>query len=174
MRRTIFAFVLASLATGCSEYEFVIIEKPWSESVSPEVESPVQQDRLVQVTTPAVDILWVVDNSCSMDAEQTALTDNFDAFMGYFIDSGLDWHVGVVSTDMTSFSHSGKLRVANGVNYLDETEPTPIETFGPWHRWGLRVLRTRRVGRPHTRPWRPCEMDSTADFIGNRLLYLWL
>ena len=114
---------------GCNEYTIENTGKVWGEPNPPVLESPIQQDRVVQVTTPAVDVLWVVDNSCSMYEEQTALTNNFDAFIEYFIDSGLDWHVGVVSTDMDDASHRGKLRSANGVRYIDENVTDPVSTF---------------------------------------------
>jgi hypothetical protein len=89
----------------------------------------VQTDRVVQTTTPAVDVLWVIDNSCSMLEEQQALTANFPLFMDYFADSGLDWHVGVVSTDMDDVNHRGNLRKSNGVNYIDENVSDPVGTF---------------------------------------------
>jgi hypothetical protein len=77
-------------------------------------------DRVVQVTEPQIDVLWVIDNSCSMAEEQAALADNFDKFIGWFIGSGLDWHVGVTSTDMISDNAKGRLRQSRGVNHLTE------------------------------------------------------
>jgi len=75
----------------------------------PVLASEVQEDRVTQVPIPAVDVLWVIDNSCSMEEEQAALRTNFGAFIRYFTDSGMDYHVGVVSTDMESRAQSGKL-----------------------------------------------------------------
>lgn len=66
-------------------------------------------DRITQITIPAVDVLWVIDNSCSMSEEQSALRSNFGEFVQYFTGSGLDYHIGVVSTDMDSRQQSGKL-----------------------------------------------------------------
>ncbi|HNH49287.1 MAG TPA: hypothetical protein PKY30_19730 [Myxococcota bacterium] len=81
-----------------------------------------QVDAITQVTIPAVDVLWVIDNSCSMAEEQTALRDNFDDFMKYFTDSGLDYHVGVVSTDMDNRNERGKLILDNGSDrYIDSS-----------------------------------------------------
>ena len=73
--------------------------------------------------------MWVIDNSTSMSEEQAALAANFDRFIGYFIDSGLDWHVGVVSTDMGNNNHKGKLRAAAGVRYIDQDTPDPLVVF---------------------------------------------
>ena len=60
------------------------------------LDNPTQTDRLVQVTVPTVDILWVIDNSCSMGPEQTSLADNSPIFLNYFLGSGLDYHIGTV------------------------------------------------------------------------------
>ena len=50
---------------------------------------------MLQTTVQAVDVLWVVDTSCSMAQEQTQLAENFEGFMTHFLDSGLDYHIGV-------------------------------------------------------------------------------
>ncbi|MEZ4319906.1 MAG: hypothetical protein R3F61_20515 [Myxococcota bacterium] len=127
MSRT--ALVLSLLAAACSEYE--ITPEPQHARVEnpPIPENRIQTDRVVQVTEPAVDVLFVVDNSCSMDAEQNALANNFPVFLDYFEGSGLDWHIGVVSTDMDDPDHSGKLRQAAGVRYLERETPNPEVLF---------------------------------------------
>ena len=95
----------------------------------PPIENSVQRDRITQIGKPQTDILWMIDNSCSMEEEQLELTNNFDAFINYFIDSGLDWHVGVVSTDMSRNDHKGKLQTAFGYTYIDEHTPDPVIVF---------------------------------------------
>ena len=47
----------------------------------------------------AVDILFVVDNSCSMNDKQTQLATNFDTFMNVLDISGVDYHIGFITTD---------------------------------------------------------------------------
>ncbi len=69
-----------------------------------------------------VDLLFVVDNSCSMSAYQAALADTFPVVSNYFYGSGIDFHVGVVSTDTDDPSHSGRLRQAGGQKWIDTTE----------------------------------------------------
>jgi hypothetical protein len=96
----------------------------------PALETPSKTDTIVQVTTPEVDVLWVIDDSCSMIEEQRLLRDNFANFMGFFLDSGLDWHIGVVSTDATTPARSGKLVQAGGYRYLDTTVADPVGLFG--------------------------------------------
>ena len=50
----------------------------------------------------AVDILFVVDNSCSMGGQQTQLANNFSTFMNVFQASGIDYNIGFVTTDDAS------------------------------------------------------------------------
>jgi hypothetical protein len=95
----------------------------------PQLENRIKKDIITQIAKPKTDILWIIDNSCSMVEEQTALTNNFDSFINYFIDSGLDWHVGVVSTDMLFPDHQGRLRSALGFNFIDEDTPQPTFVF---------------------------------------------
>ena len=47
----------------------------------------------------SVDILFVVDNSCSMSGQQTQLANNFDTFMNVFQASGIDYNIGFITTD---------------------------------------------------------------------------
>jgi len=49
------------------------------------------------------DILWVVDNSCSMSEEQTSLAVNFSSFLDIVEVLDIDYHVAVVTTDSNSF-----------------------------------------------------------------------
>ena len=66
-----------------------------------------------QLGVPAVDVLWVVDNSLSMAEEQRALANNFTSFMDSFANSelDLDYHVGVVSTGYDDEEERGRLQV---------------------------------------------------------------
>lgn len=89
----------------------------------------VRVDRIVQVTIPSVDVLFVVDNSCSMAEEQLALSTNFPVFLDYFLGTELDWHMGVVSTDMNDPAQSGRLRTADDVRWIDPDTLKPATTF---------------------------------------------
>lgn len=46
-----------------------------------------------------VDLLWVVDNSASMDPLQNNMTSNFSSFITQFVTKGYDFHLGVTTTD---------------------------------------------------------------------------
>lgn len=86
-------------------------------------------DVLNQGVPKKVDILWVIDNSNSMLAEQQKLADNFPSFIQYYRNSGLDWQIGVVSTDTTDDTHSGRLQSAAGYRYVDTRTADPTGVF---------------------------------------------
>ncbi len=56
-----------------------------------------------------VDVLWVVDNSGSMSDDLITVGNNFEAFIQVFLDLGLDFHMGVITTDMDNPAQSGRL-----------------------------------------------------------------
>ena len=53
------------LAVGCSEYDIRSPLPPQGANLDRPLEQTRQTDELVQVTTPSVDVLWVIDNSGS-------------------------------------------------------------------------------------------------------------
>ena len=57
-----------------------------------------------------VDVMWVVDNSCSMSEELQEVRDNFAAFVTEFSTLELDYHLAVITTDMDNPSHSGRIQ----------------------------------------------------------------
>ncbi len=99
----------------------------------PDLAVETREDRITQLPVPSVDVLWVIDNSCSMEEEQSALRSNFGSFMQYFTDSGMDYHVGVVSTDMDNRSERGRLirDGTSGDRFIDTTydSATAIGSF---------------------------------------------
>ena len=58
-------------------------------------------DVFYQLDAGAVDILLVVDNSCSMQPYQQELANNFDSFLTYFIEGDVDYQIGVTTTTVT-------------------------------------------------------------------------
>src|SRR5690606_34989448 len=82
----------------------------------------------------SVDVLWVIDTSCSMSQEQVQLASNFADFMAWFLESGLDYHIGVITTNMDpSATHmGGRLQpgnVAGDLLYIDSETPDPVAVF---------------------------------------------
>lgn len=123
---------LTLLAAGCASENKIGIPLPdYGEPHAPPIENPTFEDRILQLTTPKVDILWMVDNSCSMYDNQQALADNFPSFINYFIGSGLDYHIGVTSSDIDGDYNGsqGKLRNVSGANYIDPDTSNPTSVF---------------------------------------------
>lgn len=93
------------------------------------IEPTDQIDRLVQVEVPEVDVLWVVDNSGSMGGEQDQLAANFPVFMNYFLNSGLDYHIGLTTTDMSNGGERGILMPAAGYRWIDNDTVSASSVF---------------------------------------------
>ncbi|MEO0600990.1 MAG: vWA domain-containing protein, partial [Myxococcota bacterium] len=93
------------------------------------LDSELQEDVYVQTLVPASDVLFVVDNSCSMANEQAQLAENFTAFLETILQSDTDFHVGVVSTDMTDPMHSGRLQEGIGFRWIDPDTPRPESAY---------------------------------------------
>ena len=60
-------------------------------------------DEYEQDEVTSADILFVIDNSGSMGVWQTALTDNFNSFIGVFAITGIDYQIAVITTDDATF-----------------------------------------------------------------------
>lgn len=81
-----------------------------------------------------VDILWVIDNSGSMETSQTNLGVNFNSFINRFSQLGLDFRMGVISSDAYMAYHYGNnnmsaLRAGSGVRIIDSSTPDMAQTF---------------------------------------------
>ena len=87
MRRSLPVLLLAALA-GCSGDHLVPIEEAIFE---------VFQQR---EGDGGVDVLFVIDDSCSMEDEQALLGSAFDSFIAAFVETGADYHLGVTTTDV--------------------------------------------------------------------------
>jgi hypothetical protein len=95
-------------------------------------------DAYEQVQKPEVDILWIIDNSCSMESEQAQVAADFPLFMQYFLGSGLDYHIGVVSTDMDDPEQSGKLVLGPGnLRWIEAETPDPMGAFAAMAQLGI-------------------------------------
>ena len=78
-----------------------------------------EMEVFLQEPTNMVDVLWVVDNSQSMANEQAKIAARFDDFVTGINDAGVDWHVGVVSTDLDDLEQAGLLRGEPNVLTVD-------------------------------------------------------
>lgn len=77
------AATAALTLTACSDYKLTQFEA---------------QDIFSQEPAGEVDILLVVDNSCSMEPYQTKLGENFNQFLTYLEEGQADYHIGVLTT----------------------------------------------------------------------------
>lgn len=124
------SFLIPLIVSGCASETGLSKDFPPAAIPNPRaLEVVTQTDKLVQVQVPEVDVLWLVDNSCSMYEEQVGISQTNPVFMDFFLGSGLDYHIGVVSTDMFDSSHSGKLRQAGGVRWIEDDTPNPSQIF---------------------------------------------
>jgi Cys-rich repeat protein len=63
------------------------------------------EDHYVLPDQVRVDVLWVIDNSGSMGEEQAALAENFGWFIGFAVELGVDFHIGVVATEVNEVEY---------------------------------------------------------------------
>jgi hypothetical protein len=77
-------FVLLVSLGGCIENQLAV-----ADGVDVFIQNPAEE----------VDILLIVDNSCSMEPYQQKLGNNFDNFIEYFVGANVDYHIGVITTD---------------------------------------------------------------------------
>ena len=71
-------------------------------------------DVFQQARRNTVDVLLVVDNSCSMVEEQNKLASNFQAFIQFFQGVDVDYQIGVITTDNEAEEFSGRLVGGDG------------------------------------------------------------
>ncbi len=95
MRWTEAALVTLAVGLGaCTEYGYTEIK---------------QQDFFRQDRRNAVDLLVVVDNSCSMVEEQQNLARNFLALISTFEEADVDWQIAATTTDVEIAKFRGRL-----------------------------------------------------------------
>lgn len=104
------------LVAGCDDVRFITRQPPGT-----------QVDVFEQTSVPVVDVLWVVDNSPSMQEEQQALAKNFGAFFDYLLEVDADFHIGVISTDIYNPDHQGRLLGSEPV--IDNDTPDAAAAF---------------------------------------------
>ena len=123
-------FTLATLLAGCSEYGVTTVER---------------RDSFAQRATNEVDLLVVVDNSCSMVEEHAHLADNFGSMIALFDEAEVDWRVAVTTTDALTTGRRGRLEGRNDAliltaadgDLLDEVAWDADWTFSPDVAWQL-------------------------------------
>jgi len=83
-------------------------------------------DRFVQ-RQPEVDVLWVIDNSGSMSEEQQRVIADIESFFTYFTTLNLDYHMGVVTTDIVTPTMIGRLQ--GSPSYITPETPDALSVL---------------------------------------------
>lgn len=118
MKQILWSLLLPFLIAGCAEKSEKLLPVPDYSGLKKEA----KQDLGEFINfNPAVDILFVIDDSGSMDLHQANLAKNIDQFIGQLSANAiLDWRVGVVNS--SSFPKGyGTLR--GTPNFVDKTTP---------------------------------------------------
>ncbi|MED5463609.1 MAG: hypothetical protein VX699_03065 [Myxococcota bacterium] len=97
-------------------------------------------DEFAQQEAARIDILWVVDNSNSMAANQQGLGLSFKSFINNLTESGVDYHIGVVSTDIAD---KGTFRA--GTAFIENQSTNPEQQFLTNVQVGTRGSATERA-----------------------------
>lgn len=131
VNRTLLGSLAALTLAGCTnDYQIGALPEPIPVSPNPpDLEILPVEDVMVQRIPEQVDVLWVVDSSSSMEAEQRKLAENFPVFLQYYRNSGLDWQIGVISMDMVDGEQKGRLQGGAGYLWVDEAVPDPTGVF---------------------------------------------
>lgn len=85
----------------------------------------VMTDDFLQNEVSDVDVLFVIDNSSSMAPEQANVADNISGFFQWFQDLGVNYHMGVITTDVVQAGHAGELR--GDPKFITPDTPNPAQ-----------------------------------------------
>ena len=92
-----------------------------------------------------VDVLFVVDDSGSMSEDQENLATNFDSFLAAATTWGVDFHLGVVTTDVEDAAKAGRLqglpRFVTATNASAFAKNVEVGTSGSGTERGLEAAR---------------------------------
>jgi hypothetical protein len=86
-------------------------------------------ETFMQPAQPQVDILFTIDNSCSMAEEQAALSMNFNAFISYATTANVDYRIAVVTTDDFASTAQGRFVTTGGPAVLARSMPNVQQAF---------------------------------------------
>lgn len=85
-------------------------------------------DEFQALGRPKVDILFVVDDSPNMAAVQDTLADDLEVLVNEWMDLGIDFEIGVTTTDMTAGGAAGRLLPIDApIVVTPDTPNAPVE-----------------------------------------------
>jgi hypothetical protein len=91
LRRVALSLALVFAASSCDRCNTEVITQLPQPTERPDV--------FTQKGAARVDVLWMIDNSGSMAAEQEKVAERFNQFFNQLIISGVDYHIGVITSD---------------------------------------------------------------------------
>jgi hypothetical protein len=153
------AALLVASGASCREERFQRVLPPG-----------VRVDAYAQSAAKKIDVLWVVDNSGSMAAHQDNLARNFRSFIDAFSQGGVDFRLGITTTDI--FRDAGRFRgpvLTPETPGLQDAFATAIRvgTDGSAYEAGLEAARLaldrqRRANQPATDAVAACRLKCPA------------
>lgn len=76
-----------------------------------------------------VDILFVNDNSASMSRVQVQLASKFSGFIQSLDARGIDYRIGIVTTDLGAVSQNGLVTFGNGQKFITRADSNRVSLF---------------------------------------------
>ena len=144
-------FILPILLSGC---------KPDNEIVR-----RTTIDTFYQNPTDKVDVLWVIDNSLSMDDEQAEVADKFTQFTDSIEKTNLDFQVAVITTDMESATN-GRGQMLGDPKILTSSVPNYKELFAERVQVGVDGSdREKGIDSAYTALSEPLRSGANAGFV---------
>jgi len=127
LRGVLLATFALALVTGCPGGLLVNDDDDGDDDTT-ETDDGWREEVLTQSVGGAVDVLFVVDNSCSMIEEQNALIAGIGTFLQALVSSGADFHIGVTVLDnWAGQPNPGELY--GTTPYIDTTTEDPEAAF---------------------------------------------
>lgn len=137
-RKNLLLILITLLATslmGCNtklDFETLPVSKVEEPSTEPTPEPPappappvqkITETTSVTIQQRSVDVLFVTDNSSSMEEDQTKLSQRFQSFIHDL--SAVDWQIGITTTDVGSWGLDGELSEFDGTSQKVINKNTP-------------------------------------------------
>lgn len=88
-----------------------------------------QTDFFKQLNRPIVDIMFVVDDSFSMNEEQQSLANNFESFINWAVRLNVDYQIMVTTTDVLKTGPKAPGCARGTTKIVTPQTPNPIQTF---------------------------------------------
>ena len=152
MNRIVLTMALASMTACALEAENTENAAPLDQEIADTLLDPAPPPGtavdLFTINPDTLDVLLVVDDSCSMAEEQGKLAGSRGALLArLFADPDTDVHLGAVTTDMVTSGRMGELFEFGGEKWIDNNDPP---SFQSW--WFKNAVNTGTTGSFDERP----------------------